>query len=266
MHCLYHVTSLSTWRHCKLDQRVIDMQSDSGAPVCARVSRWKAVTLFSKWQPFTFSLSAFQPFTEQPVVLDRGLQDTSICFSERLQRQLQRLLLIFVAVFVTELIFVQQCFYTVCAASYLKRVVVDFASSDQKLYHNNLGVPVIITHRVYRTTHVVNFVHFATLYWHIYCSVVRHYYIDQCARCRSMWRKRQTPPVQLQAKDVVVISVYIFAKHQKSWIRGAGNRVTRRQSRPEETYFSWRLNISYNTAWSGIRSLHSRQWCNLFIS
>lgn len=50
MYCLYRVTSLSTWRHCDtivnlLTSVLLIRQSDSGAPVCARVSRRKANTL-----------------------------------------------------------------------------------------------------------------------------------------------------------------------------------------------------------------------------
>jgi len=39
MYCLYHGTSLSTWRHCELDQRMAVRQWRT---ICARVSRRKA--------------------------------------------------------------------------------------------------------------------------------------------------------------------------------------------------------------------------------
>jgi len=96
-----------------LTSALLILQSDSGVPVCARASRLKADTLN------TNLATSFRPLLVGHIFV--LVKDFNVY---------QRLLLIFVAVSVIELIFVQQCFYrpTVYAASHLKGVVVNLAS------------------------------------------------------------------------------------------------------------------------------------------
>jgi len=88
-------------------------QSDSGAPVCARVSRRKADTLN------TNLASSLRPL----------LVDTAICFSEWLWC-LPALVVDFRCCLCDRVDFCPAVFYTVSAASQLKGVVINLASPD----------------------------------------------------------------------------------------------------------------------------------------
>jgi len=95
MYCLYRVTSLLMWRHCELDQRVIDMA----------VRQWRTRLHMSRRKADTLKI-----WTQTyPVVLARCLYRTQLVVLVNDFNVYQRLLLIFVAVSVTKLIFVQQC-------------------------------------------------------------------------------------------------------------------------------------------------------------